>query len=684
MDLPDIPFSLVLGSGITTLVLASALAYVMMMRRSLSAVTQVEEEPKLTEIDDEKYPGGHLTLYFASQTGTAESFANTIQREGEEHGFFVHVIDLEDITVDDLLDEARRDRDTEVSRAAFMIATYGEGEPTDNSVAFVGSLRARAAINGTVAEEEKKESDASASSPVVEPCLNGLEYCVFGLGNRQYEHYNNMSKFFDSTLDRLGGKRVLKIGLGDDDNDLEGDFETWKENVFWPGMKEKYLKDTKVPVNHRKSDELPTSPYQVEYLEKKRNLKPNTSLREEEIHSSSRYYFTSFDCPLRLTKELRTKEDPGSTLHLEIDISKAKGLSYQTSDNFGVLPVNDPVIVEFVAKALGYDLDAVFVVKSSPNQEWHGAPFPMPLTVRECLTRYCDLTGSPRRSDLKRLAAYAKDPTDKKALLRMSSKEGKAEYKEKVTDAYVGLVDILRLCPSIEAPPEHFLDFCPRLVPRYYTISSSSSVHPKTVHLTVSVTEVTKKDGTLFRGVCSRHLADLTPKQKVRVFHRDSAFRLPQDLSRPIIMIGPGTGVAPMRGFLQERAFQKQKRKQNVGKNILYFGCKKRTMDFLYEKEFNDFQASGVLDELHLAFSREQKDKVYVQHLLAKNAKDTWALMNEEGAYVYVCGGTRMGQDVKEALRDICMQQGALSKDDANDYLDRLASEHRFVQELWA
>lgn len=674
-EAPLIPFSAVAATGGATLVLASALAYVMMKSKKKKIEDVEEEAPPVVELDRELYPGGHLSVYYGSQTGTAESFAQQLQREGADHGFLVHVIDMEDIMVDQVLDDARKDPDTERSKAIFLVATYGEGEPTDNSAVFVQELKAKMMPSN---EEEKKETDLPAQP---DNSLQGLEFSVFGLGNRQYEHFNAMGKFFNDALERVGGKRMMEIGLGDDDDDLEGDFETWKDSVLWPTLSQLYTKD--VAILPRKEDEntLPDCPYEVDYVDN-RKTKP-IDLPIDQVHGSSRHYFTAVDCPVSVVRELRSSQDSGSTVHVEIDVSKAKGFSHQTADNLGVLPVNDASVVEQVAESLNLDLDAVFSLKAAPNQEWHGAPFPMPISVRECLSRYCDLTMAPRRSELKLLAAYAKDPTDKKALLRMASKEGKAEYREKIMDGHVGLVDLLKLCPSIQTPLEHFLAFCPRLLPRYYTMSSSSSVHPKSVHLTVSVTETTRKDGSVFRGVCSSYLAGVKPKkEKVRVFCRESTFRLPQETERPILMVGPGTGIAPMRGLLQERQYQRKSLKQKVGPNVLYFGCKKSSLDYIYKDELKGFQSSGDLDTLHVAFSREQKEKVYVQHLLSKNAAETWDLINNKGASIFVCGGVKMGHDVTEALKNIGVQEGKLSPDDAKKYLDKLASEGKFVQVL--
>lgn len=636
----------------------------------------MKEETKIS-VDKTKYPGGEIYIYYGTQTGTAESFARQLEREGAEHGFFVHVVDLEDIQVEELIDESKKDPDTGISRALFLTSTYGEGEPTDNTVDFVAKLKEMTNLEVIGLENTNTEGAQEKS-------LVGLEYGVFGLGNREYEHYNAIGKFFDFALESTGGKRAVEIGLGDDCQDLEGDFENWKDTKLWPALKKLYINDaaTLDRLEHAPHEkELPSCAYSVEYYT---NPQEPMDTPPDKVHGSSRHYFTAVVCPIQAIRELRSKEDTGSTVHIEIDISKASGLNYVTADNLGVLPVNQPSTVEAVAKALNFDLDKIFSLKNADGHEWHGAPFPMPISIRECLTRYCDLTQAPRRSDLKLLAAYAKNPTDKKALLRMASKEGKAEYREKILDAHFGLVDVLRMCPSIEATLAHFLSFCPLLQTRFYTISSSSSVHPDSIHLTVAVTEATRTDGSVFKGVCSNFLAGLKPGDGIRVFNRSSTFRLPTDPTKPILMVGPGTGIAPFRALLQERSFQKREKKLSVGKNVLYFGCKRRGLDFIYEDELGSFQKSGVLTHLHLAFSREQKEKVYVQNLLKQNAKETWKLINNEGGHIYVCGGVKMGNDVMETLKSIASEEGNLSIDSAKEFLNKLSSEGRYVQELWA
>ncbi len=674
-DITNLLSSISAISGIATVLLGSLLAYVLLKRdsSSSSSLTTTTAQKEQVPLDPSKYPGGEITVYYGTQTGTAESFARVLEREGPKYGFFVHVVDFEDVTVDDVA--SRKNEEDGIARAILISATYGEGEAPDNALQFANELCEKARTQILFQQMKHPEE------PLEPTCLQNVQYSVFGLGNKQYDHYNSMAKFLDHAMERCGAQRLAETGLGDDDDDLESDFENWKDQVLWPALKQQYLQQEFSGVATQEND-WPDCPYAVEYHPA---TTPVSSFREDQIHSHSRHYFTAVDCPVRVTRELRTDQDPGSTMHVEIDLS-AQPLKYQTADNLGVLPINDPAIVEQVAQSLSLDLDQVFSLQAAPNHEWHGAPFPMPISVRECLMRYCDLTGAPRRSDLKLLASFATDTIDQKVLSRMASKEGRNEYREKILEEYVGMAGILQKCPSIQMPLEHFLGICPLLQTRFFTISSSSSVHPNTVHLTVAVTKHERKDGSLFQGVCSNHLASRQPSvDQVRVFVRASTFRLPKDTSRPILMIGPGTGIAPMRALLQEREYQRHVQKKTVGKNILYFGCKTSSQDYIYRDEMEAWVQNGGLDHLRVAFSRETAGKkVYVQHLLADHSAETWNLLEQEGAYVYVCGAVKMGQDVAEALNKIVSSHGNLSHDEAKAYLSRMSAEGRFVQELWA
>lgn len=677
-----------MASAAATVILGTALAYVILKSsKSIKKEESIPDASACSISDDdipelvisEAFPGGYLTVLYGSQTGTAAGFAKQICEESLNRGFKSRLVDMEDITtLEDLTaqvtNKSFRDENGK-ARVVVVVATYGEGEATDNATEMVRLL--------------KQEMEGDETNNI----FSNVEFCVFGLGNRQYEHFNAMGKFFDKSLQTLGGTRVLDISLGDDDQDLESDFDIWKEKL-WLELAKRYspsfVVETATNANGHSTKET-SCPLELEYLPDlhgKSNIQPD-SVSLDHVNKQTKHFFTAVDCPVSVARELRSNNDGGSTLHIEVDVSsRMDEMKYETAANLAILPVNSTSMVEKLAKALSFDLDAVFRLK--PSKEDGLFLFPTPCSVRDCLSRYCDLTTPPRRSELSALANYATDALDKKALQRLASKDGREEYRAKILDPHVGIADIVsKLCPSIQIPLEHFINVCTRLQPRFYTISSSSSLHPHSVHLTVSVMRGDRKDGSgEWLGVCSGHLSNVSTAandtRMCRVFVRNSTFRLPSDPARPIIMIGPGTGIAPMRAFLQERSYQKHQQKLPVGDNVLYFGCKRRDHDYLYEEELMQFQKEGTLTHLHVAFSREMDRKVYVQHLLAENAKDTWDLIDNKNASIYVCGGTKMGADVTDAITKLIADVGGKDVSGAKAYVERLRSESRFVQELWA
>ena len=486
---------------------------------------------------------------------------------------------------------------------------------------------------------------------------------------------------------------------------------------------------------------VPTLPFKV-VMKRGKGAPSDAAAVPGDALASTKHYFTAIRAKVVENRELRSPSDGGSTRHVEVDIHNHKGLAYETADNLAVLPENDDASVERLAKAMGWAdmLDKPFTIEKNTDG---GAgsfkkPFPTPCSVRTAIASYCDIHGMPRRSTLKDWMPFVVDAAERDALQALVSKTGGREkYKAMVEDKHRSLLDLLvddfpstrvrgiyiypSLCPDVpltfvlsfllcaprQVPLDHFLHLAPHLQPRYYTISSSSSVHANRIHITVSVVDQPKPDGGVFRGVCSSFLQNLEPPTtdgsgkrtdesgsrrgawpSCRVFVRASSFRLPTDPTTPVVMVGPGTGIAPMRALLQERAHQQEKLgAAGVGENVLYFGCKNREKDFLYRDELEAFQASGVLTTLHLAFSRENpKKKVYVQHLMKEraNAAALWDLVNNRGAYMFICGGTGMGTDVQAALADVLSSHGRLSTAKAEEYISRLKADGRYVAELWS
>lgn len=221
-----------------------------------------------------------------------------------------------------------------------------------------------------------------------------------------------------------------------------------------------------------------------------------------------------------------------------------------------------------------------------------------------------------------------------------SSEEGKSLYNSYIRDQCRDLINLLENFSSLRPPIDHVMELMPRLQARYYSISSSPKLYPNSIHITCTVIEYQTKDGRTRKGVATNWLSNKIVtdelKPKVPIYVRKSQFRLPFKFQTPIVMIGPGTGLAPFRGFIQERDYYRKEGKL-VGNSILYYGCRKRAEDYLYPEELEEYEKNGTLTKLNIAFSRDQAEKVYVTHLLQRDSSLIWTMM-KEGGHIYVCG----------------------------------------------
>jgi sulfite reductase (NADPH) flavoprotein alpha-component len=373
--------------------------------------------------------------------------------------------------------------------------------------------------------------------------------------------------------------------------------------------------------------------------------------------------------PARLT-ENRLLNKPGSakeTRHFVVDL-RGSDLRYKAGDSLGVFPSNRTSEVEEVLQRLGATGDEPV----SPALLKLAAPIPL----RAALTHRLSLAKPPRRfAEL--LAAKAGDAGEKAKLAALLAPEAKDTLAQYLEDRE--FVDLLAEYPSARLTAQEFADQLRKLMPRLYSIASSARAHPRDVHLTVAVVRYAT-NGRERVGVCSTFLADrvalaTTP---VPVFVSDSHFGPPEDGARDCIMVGPGTGIAPFRAFLQDRVASGA-----TGRNWLFFGDQKRATDFLYEAEWADYQARGALTRLDAAFSRDQALKVYVQDRMRENAAELWRWL-QGGANFYVCGDAkRMAKDVDAALHDIVREQGGLSVEQAADCVKQLKKDKRYQRDVY-
>jgi sulfite reductase (NADPH) flavoprotein alpha-component len=369
--------------------------------------------------------------------------------------------------------------------------------------------------------------------------------------------------------------------------------------------------------------------------------------------------------PARLTvnRMLSLEGSEKETRHFELDLS-GSGLVYECGDSMGVFPKNDPVLVSEMLHALHMSGD-----EQAPGND--GTPKPL----RAALTEDYQITQPSRQF----IQAVAERGGEAASLLR----ELLDPLRKDDLDEYLwGMeyIDFLRAHSSAHFAAEDFVKVLRKLQPRLYSIASSQRVYPQSVHLTVAVVRYVSH-GRERKGVASTYQAERVREgERVPVFvHPAKGFRLPEDGNTPIIMVGPGTGVAPFRAFLQDRKATGAK-----GKNWLFFGEQRRKSDFLYEEDFKGFQADGVLTRFDTAFSRDQESKIYVQHRMLENAGEIWKWIDGEGAHFYVCGdATRMAKDVDAALLNIVETQGGKTPDDAAAYVEELKKMKRYKRDVY-
>ena len=367
-----------------------------------------------------------------------------------------------------------------------------------------------------------------------------------------------------------------------------------------------------------------------------------------------------FPAKLKKNRKLTAEGSAKDTRHFEIDLADS-GLAYEVGDSLGVFPTNNPDLVEEILSVLGFSGEEPV---TDPNGNTD--------SIREALTRSYVIT----EKDKKLLAAIAeKDPTASHCI-PMTTPEGRAELEAYVWGREV--IDPLLAHPAAKFTPEEFVKCLRKLQPRLYSIASSQKANPTEVHLTVAAVRY-ETHGRKREGVCSTFLSDRADNAPVPVFvHTAKHFRVPEDPSIHAIMVGPGTGIAPFMAFLQER-----KATGATGKNWLFFGDQKSSTDFLYREELESWVSEGVLHKLSTAFSRDQAEKVYVQHRMLEEAEELYEWL-QQGGYFYICGdASRMAKDVDTALHQVVEKAGGKSPEEAAAYVEELKKSKRYRKDVY-
>lgn len=624
-------------------------------------------------------------VFFGSQTGTAEDYAHKFAKEFQsKFGVPTMVCDFADYTYENF--EKVHEEIEDFKLAIFFMATYGEGEPTDNAVDFLHYL-----------DNECED-------------LSFLKYGLFALGNSTYEFYNATGKNLDEQLRSKNAALIGEVGLGDDGTgSMDEDFLAWKDQFmdeiksdlkldehevkYQPGFD---LNELDIELNDSVSLGEPNSKY----------INVKTDEQKAVLRLGPFDHTHPYLAPVTKSKELFNSKDR-HCIHLEFDLSDSN-LKYSTGDHIAVWPSNSNEKVDQLIQILGLKSKRDQIFQLKPLDQTIHLPFPSPTTYDSVLRHYLEISGPVSRQFLKSIVQFAPNEKTKQETIKIS--DDKLKFHQEVTERGLNIGDVLsNLSSGVEwntVPFNFIIESIGKLQPRYYSISSSSSAEKQTVHVT-AIVDSSELGGKLVTGVTTNLFLNIQKDQnkrndlslnqtydlegprgkfghyKLPVHIRRSTFKLPSNPNTPIVLIGPGTGVAPFRGFIREKIKQVENG-MKIGEIVLFFGCRSKDEDFIYQDEWVEY-AKKLGDKFTMitAFSRETEKKIYVQHKMAEN-KSKIATLFDQGASIYVCGdASNMARDVQSELINILADHKKLEEPVAAELVKSLKVNNRYQEDVW-
>ncbi|XP_013182279.1 PREDICTED: nitric oxide synthase-like protein [Papilio xuthus] len=654
------------------------------------------------------------TVLYATETGKSEQYAKELGVIFG-HAFNAQVHCMADYDITSIEHEAL---------LLVVTSTFGNGDPPENGVAFgehlceilytdqvggedsTGSqmltpksfIKANSQIelqryaSGNPKQlsrlESLKGSATDATSIDSFGPLSNVRFAVFALGSSAYPNFCNFGKYVDKLLGDLGGERIHDVATGDEMCGQDQAFRKWASSVFNVACETFCLDDD-------------------ETLQEAKRALGSVTLSEETVRFAhpacrppalpvalqSALNRQLVTCVVKANKDLGDSSAERSTIF--IDLEPKSEIKYDPGDHVGIIACNRKELVDTLLARLkdvnDYDEPVQLQLmkethtSSGPVKSWEPHERLPAISVRDLFTRFLDITTPPTTILLQYLAKTCDNEDERKQLNILASDP--AAYEDWRHFRFPTLPEVLDQFPSAKPSASLLAALLSPLQPRFYSISSSPLAHPKKLHLTVAVVTYRTQDGEgpVHYGVCSNYLMDRKPGDEVYLFIRSAPnFHLPQDLSVPLILIGPGTGIAPFRGFWHHRRAQLTPRtRSTAGPVWLFFGCRTKTMD-LYREEKEQALKEGVLSKVFLALSREKNvPKMYVQEVAEKEGAEIHDLLVNRGAHFYVCGDCKMAEDVHQKLKGIIKKHGAMTDDQVHNFMFLLKEENRYHEDIF-
>ncbi|TVX93596.1 bifunctional cytochrome P450/NADPH--P450 reductase [Paenibacillus agilis] len=567
-----------------------------------------------------------LLVLYGSNLGTAEGIARELADMARNQGFRTEVSPLNN-WAGKLPKEG----------AVFIVTASYNGKPPSNASEFVKWIQ---------------EADPSE--------CEGVRYGVFGCGDHNWAStYQEVPRLIDEQLAARGAVRLTSLGEGDASGDFEIQVETWREQMWQDVMSALGLQ-----LNEETAKE--TNNLTVQFV----SGIVGTPLAES---------YEAFHAKIVDNRELQGPDSERSTRHIEISLPE--GVTYSEGDHIGVLPVNRKELILRVLRRFKLEATDHLILSATGRSAAH-LPLERPVSLLDLLSHSVELQEAATRAQLRELASSTVCPPHRRELEVLLEEEA---YKSQIKQKRVTMLDLLERYEACEMSFDRFLELLPPLKARYYSISSSPRVHANQASITVGVVREAAYSGEgEYRGVASNYLAERQAGDSIVIFVRtpETEFQLPNNTETPIIMVGPGTGLAPFRGFLQARSALK-KEGHPLGPAHLYFGCRSES-DFIYHDELKQYEEEEIVT-LHTAMSRKEGEpKTYVQHLMARDAEQLIRIL-DEGGHLYICGdGSKMAPDVEATLQRAWEEVHGENDRESAAWLEKLLEEGRYAKDVWS
>ncbi|MFR9788136.1 cytochrome P450 [Streptomyces sp. MB22_4] len=584
--------------------------------------------------------GVNLTVAYGSSLGSCEDLARTIADRGDRSGFGTTLTSLDEL---------------------------GDSLPTEGLLVVVA-----ASYNGKAPDNAQRFDDLLAAG-LPEGSLSNVRFALLGAGNTQWvATYQAFPKRIEEGLLAAGATPVVERGIADAAGDFDGMASRWMDTL-WATLAEEYAADTSEASGPR---------YQVQLLTESdvrpaivsEQAYPLTVVANEELVADATGLWDFSIEPPRPSAKSVTFELP-------------EGVTYDTGNHLAVFAKNELALVERALRRLGVDYDQVLRLDQPGGGRTH-LPVGVPVTAGILLTEFLELQDVATRSQIQTLAEYTQCPWTQPQLQAYTAdtREAEERYSKEILGKRVSVLGLLERFEAVELPLAVFLEMTGPIRPRFYSISSAPSANPRRVRLTVGLLEGPALSGDgRYRGTCSSYIAGLAPGDVVYGYVRvpSPTFAPPTDPATPLILIGPGTGIAPLHGFLEERAWQHANGTE-VGLSQVFVGCRHPEHDYFYRREMRDWEQAGIA-QVHTAFSAVTGHPArFVQNAIAGAADTVWQAI-EDGAYVYVCGdGRRMAPAVREALAAVYRRKTGCDDATAQQWLAQMEADERYQQDVFA